>query len=72
VSIVIRRAADGRVVGRTFGDSTGGTVRVQRGTRHYSLLDAVAFGPRLLPGRYTVAVSARTARPAPLSFTIVP
>jgi outer membrane protein assembly factor BamB len=72
VSIVIRRTSDGRVVGRTFGDSTGATVRVQRGTRHYALLDAVAWGPRLKPGHYTVAVSARSARPAPLSFTIVP
>jgi hypothetical protein len=71
VSIVIRRVSDGRVVGRTFGDSTGATVRVVRGTRYYALLDAVAFGPPLRPGSYTVAVSAGTAHPAPLRFTVV-
>jgi hypothetical protein len=71
VAITIRRARDGRVVGRTYGDSTGATVRVLRGRRYYSLLDAVAFGPRLLPGRYTVTVTAGPGRPPPLSFTVV-
>ena len=71
VAIAIRRTRDGRVVGRTFGDSTGATVRVVSGRRFYSLLDVVRRGPRLAPGRYTVAVTAGPVRPAPLPFTVV-
>lgn len=71
VAIAIRRASDGRVVGRTFGDSTGATVRVLSGRRYYSLLDVVRRGPRLVPGRYTVTVAAGSVRPAPLRFTVV-
>lgn len=71
VGVTVRRA-DGRVVGRTFGpQSTGGTLRVQRGRRYYALLDALAGASPLRPGRYTVALTAPPARPRPLAFTVV-
>ncbi len=71
VAIAIRRARDGRVVGRTFGDSTGATVRVVSGRRYYSVLDVVRRRPGLAQGRYTVTVTAGAVRPVPLPFTVV-